>query len=205
MKREIDQVRDEVLLRGAEELLDSQLLGLVLSNAALGKIICTANACRQIDKVYSPMRRAQLMALVELARRICSMPCDRGQRITYAADISGIYRPRLSSRDQEHFIALALNNKNQILSEILVGIGTVNQALVRPADVFKSLIAAGAVRVAFIHNHPSGDPTFSTEDIALFRRLTQVGDLTDIPVLDFLVVASGGFSSARELGILTPL
>ena len=123
-----------------------------------------------------------------------------GPLLSCAGDIAALMAPELNTLDREQFVALHLDTKNRLLSREVVSIGHLSAALVHPREVFKAAILANAASVAFVHNHPSGDPEPSREDIELTRRLIRAGELLGIPVLDHVVVASRGHVSIAERG-----
>ncbi len=108
----------------------------------------------------------------------------------------------LGEHSVEHFYVLSLNQKNEMLSWKTVAIGSPVECHVSPREVFTEALLQKAVRIAVLHNHPSGDPSPSPHDIALTRRLAESGELVGVPVLDHLVITSCGYSSMRDMGIL---
>jgi DNA repair protein RadC len=104
--------------------------------------------------------------------------------------------------DREHLKVILLNIRNQVLDVVTVSVGTLSASLAHPRECFKEAIRQSAAAVIFVHNHPSGDPTPSPEDIALTRQLVDAGRLLGIEVLDHLVIGDGTFVSLRERGLL---
>ena len=100
------------------------------------------------------------------------------------------------------FVALALDSKNRIIAEHIVALGTLTQAEVHPREFFRNLIRNGAARAIGVHNHPNGDPCPSPEDVAVCKRLCDVGELVGIALVDFVIVAAGGCASLRDLGLM---
>lgn len=141
---------------------------------------------------------ARVAAAFELGRRAVHASASRCPTVSCAADVFARLQPRLSGLEQEVFIALALDVRNQIREEIEVSRGTLTGVDVHPRDVFRPLVRQGAAAVVVAHNHPSGDPTPSPEDLALTRRLREVGDLVGIPLLDHVVVAGDRYCSLAE-------
>jgi DNA repair protein RadC len=123
-----------------------------------------------------------------------------GPALCCAGDIAALASPDLVHLDREQFVALHLDPKNRLISREVVSIGHLTAALVHPREVFKAAILANAASIAFVHNHPSGDPEPSRDDIELTRRLVKAGDLLGIPVVDHVVVASRGHVSIAERG-----
>lgn len=133
--------------------------------------------------------------------RLVREPLGRfGPSICCAGDIAALLSPELASLDREHFVCLHLDAKNRLMSREAVSIGHLTSALVHPREVWKAAILASAASVAFAHQHPSGDPEPSREDIELTRRLVRAGELLGIPVLDHVVITAGGHVSLAERG-----
>ena len=104
-----------------------------------------------------------------------------------------LLRPVLEQQPQETLYALLLNAKNRVLQSCIIGIGTVNASLVHPRDIFRRALAANATAVIVAHNHPSGDPTPSREDVELTKRLAEAGRIIGIEVLDHVIIGAGGY------------
>jgi len=103
---------------------------------------------------------------------------------------------------KEHFIMFVLNSKNKVLMRKTVSIGSLNASIVHPREVFSEAIVQGAASIICVHNHPSGDPTPSPEDLEVTRRLVAAGEIIGIQVLDHIVVGQHGFYSMKEMGEL---
>lgn len=122
--------------------------------------------------------------------------------ITSPQDAYVLVRAWLEPRDRECFLLVLLDTRSKVLGLHVVSIGSLNASLVHPRECFKPAILANASAVLLAHNHPSGEPEPSQEDLALTQRLKQVGDLLGIPVLDHLVIGDGTFVSLKERGTL---
>ncbi|MBN2840296.1 MAG: DNA repair protein RadC, partial [Coriobacteriia bacterium] len=150
-----------------------------------------------------PAAAARLLGSLELSRRAslrspASRPC-----ITRPDDVARLCGPQFRGSDREHFWALALNTKNQLLRTIEVSVGSLNASIVHPRELFKECVKISAASVVVVHNHPSGDPTPSGADIQLTRRLVKAGDVLGIEVLDHVVIGDGGaHASLRDLGLM---
>lgn len=147
-------------------------------------------------------KAVQIKAILELGTRIASHPPTKKRSISSPKDVANFLMPRLRFLDKEHFIILLLNTKNQVLKTETVSIGILNQSLVHPREVFKLATKNSAAAIIFVHNHPSGDPNPSSEDIALTRRLNQAGELMGISVLDHVIIGDGSYISMKERGLL---
>lgn len=144
----------------------------------------------------------RLAAAFELARRIAkSMPLKRPS-ITGPQDVATLLTEEMRHLNQEHFVILLLNAKNQVIKKETITIGTLNSAQVHPRELFKSAIRHSAAAIILVHNHPSGDPTPSTEDIEVTKKLVESGKLMGIQVLDHLVIGDNHYTSMKEKGLL---
>ena len=117
-------------------------------------------------------------------------------------DTLPVLESELSELAYERFIALALNTKNHVTAVLPVSSGSLNASIVHPRELFQRAILANAASIIVCHNHPSGDPTPSPEDIALTRKLVEAGQLLDIPILDHVILGYGKYSSFKEMGLL---
>jgi DNA repair protein RadC len=147
-------------------------------------------------------KAARLLAAVELGTRLSCRPLLRHKPIQNSRDVDAALRPRLLGKTREHFFAVALDAKNHPLAEIEVAVGGLTACCVSPADVFRPLLREAAVGVIFAHNHPSGDPSPSPEDVHLTARLVQAGELLGIQVLDHLILGDQVYYSFLDSGLL---
>lgn len=122
--------------------------------------------------------------------------------ITSPQDAYRLVQEWLEPRDRECFLIALLDTRNKVLGLHIVSIGSLNASLVHPREVMKPAILANASAMLLAHNHPSGDPDPSQEDLAITSRLKQAGELLGIPVLDHLVIGDGRFVSLKERGVL---
>lgn len=122
--------------------------------------------------------------------------------IHHPSDTLTILEAELSELAYERFVALALNTKNHLTAVLPVSNGSLNASIVHPRELFQRAILANCAALIVAHNHPSGDPSPSPEDIALTRKLVDAGLLLDIPVLDHLILGYGRYTSFKERGLL---
>lgn len=125
----------------------------------------------------------------------------QARRISRPEDVYELLHD-LQRETKEHFLALHLDGKNRIICLDRVSTGSLNQSIVHPREVFKGALLSSAAAVVLVHNHPSGDPTPSTEDREITRRLREVGDLVGIKVLDHVIVGEDRYVSFSEQGII---
>jgi DNA repair protein RadC len=129
-------------------------------------------------------------------------PEPYGKTMSDPDAIARLTRPLLKDLPQEHVLALLLDVRNRLIGVHTVAVGGLTQAIVEPGAVFRDAIVIGAVSVALVHSHPSGDPAPSTDDLLLTRRIEEVGRVVGIPLLDHVVVAEGGSYSLAAHGLI---
>jgi DNA repair protein RadC len=143
----------------------------------------------------------RVRAMIELVRQSAE-PLARGTPFRDAADIFRAFLPRVRDLKLEQFWCILLDGKHRVIREVLVSQGTLTSSPVHPREVFAPAIRHSAAAVVFIHNHPSGDPTPSADDLDITRRLSEVGDLCGIRVLDHVVIGDGAYVSLAARGLL---
>ncbi len=212
--------RERMQLVGAEMLSDAELLALLLGTGARSEPVSVlasrvlhelgglnalsrlgTGALSQLAGV-GPSKASRIVAAVELGRRLVARPLPRGERIHSSRDVDAAMRPRLSPSEVERFIAIALDAKNRPLGEIEIARGGLSACPVSPADVFRALLREAAAGVVLVHNHPSGEPSPSTEDIVLTERLRSAGELLGVKVLDHVIIGREGYFSFLDAGLL---
>ena len=149
-----------------------------------------------------PARACALVAAFELGRRVSAEPARREGRIQGPTDVFRRLGPALRDRRQEEFWALYLDTQNRVICERCVTVGLLNSSLVHPREVFAPAIAHAAASVVLAHNHPSGDPAPSPEDLEVTWQLVESGRLLGIPVRDHIVIGDGRYVSLLEQGLV---
>lgn len=130
-----------------------------------------------------------------------SLPSDR-RTIRTPEDAYAILEPYFSELPSEHFLAVFLTTKNGILGISCISSGSLNASIVHPRELFQRAILANSASIILSHNHPSGDPTPSPEDVSLTRKLCEAGKILDIIVLDHVIIGDNRFISLKERGVL---
>ncbi|MBI3744119.1 MAG: DNA repair protein RadC [Chloroflexi bacterium] len=150
------------------------------------------------ERGLSDAKYCQLMAALELGRRMATL--SRGERpvIREPGDVVTLLAPEMTLLDQEQMRVVLLTTKHQVLSAQSVYVGTVNSSLVRAAEVFRPAVRANAPAIIVVHNHPSGDATPSQEDIALTQHLRQAGQTLNVDLLDHVVIGHDQFVSMKQ-------
>lgn len=146
-------------------------------------------------------KSAQLMAAFELGRRLQAEAPEQGYQIRSPMDAANILMPMIGHMEQEHFVVLYLDTRNRVTDRETLYKGSLNTSLVRVAEVFRGAVRRNIANIIVSHNHPSGDPNPSPEDIALTRRLVKAGKLLEIDMLDHLVIGQHRYVSLRERGL----
>jgi DNA repair protein RadC len=205
-------------------LSEAQLLAIMLAtgDASSGQsaldlamyLVRTFDGLRALDaasiaelcqiKGIGPAKATTIKAALELGKRLFGEPVQRHLKVTSPQDLVNYFQPRLQHLRKEVFKAVLLNTKHQMLKDVTVSEGSLSASLVHPREAFLPAIKESAAAVIFLHNHPSGDPTPSTEDKELTLRLVEVGQLIGISVLDHIIIGSGspGYISFRDAGLL---
>lgn len=186
--------KDESVLQLANRLL-THFEGLrLLKDASLDEITAI--------KGIGSAKAIQVLAAVEIGRRISKLTYDDRYIIRSPEDGANYVMHEMRFLSQEHFVCLYLNTKNQVLHKQTIFIGSLNTSIVHPREVFKEAFRRSAASIICIHNHPSGDPTPSREDIDVTKRLAESGKIIGIDVLDHLIIGENKFVSLKEKGYL---
>jgi len=211
--------RERLLREGPEKLSDAELLAIVLRTGNLGesavalaeRILAGTGGLRYLNdrteeelsqiKGIGPAKVAQIKGALELGRRLAYLAPEKRLRITSPQDAANLMMPRLRFLPQEHFMALLLNTKNEVMGEITVSVGTLNASMAHPREIFREAVKRSSAGVLLLHNHPSGDPQPSPEDVNLTKQLAQAGELLGIEVVDHLIIGDGRYVSLREKGL----
>lgn len=200
---------------GAKYLSDSEILAIIIhkgtkninaidiSNNILKKYDLEKLSKLSLKELQSiagigKVKAIQILAVIELAKRLdaCDFRKDN-LSIRYASQVY-IYMKHLVELQQEHFIVLLLNAKNKIIKEDTVFIGTLDYTLVHPREIFRNAIKECASAIILVHNHPSGDSTPSKEDIQITKKISDVGEIIQIPVLDHVIIGNKNYWSSKE-------
>ncbi len=214
---EDDRPREKLLQQGPQALSDAELLAVVLRHGGpghsavdLGRAVLSQfgtlrglaravfGELRQMPGL-GPAKAAQLLAVAELCKRYGEQQWQAGEPFRDPADVYAHFRERLASEKREFFYAVLLDNRHRKIRDVRVSQGSLTTTIVCPRDVFEPVVREAAAAVVFVHNHPSGDPTPSPEDVEITRRLRQVGEIMGVRVLDHIVIGHGRYVSfARD-------
>jgi len=210
-----ERPRERLRDRGPEALSDAELLAILLvtgaSNRGLTALDCsrmllqehsnlrnlTRVSCAELCRIpgVGPVKASRIQAALEIGRRAVSQKRRLGTVFQISQDVFESYSVRLRDAKQETFKVILLDSKNRYLREETVALGSLNQSIVHPREVFRPAIRGAAASVILVHNHPSGDPSPSDEDVRVTERLVEAGKLLGIRVLDHIIVGEGRYFS----------
>jgi DNA repair protein RadC len=153
------------------------------------------------EKGLGEAKAAQLKAALELGRRLSSTQPEERVVVRSPADIANLLQTEMGLLEQEHLRVVLLNQRNQVLAIPELYRGSVNTSLIRTAELFREAVRQNCPAVVLVHNHPSGDPTPSNDDITMTKQAIEAGKLLDIEVLDHVIIGQGRYVSMKELGV----
>jgi len=210
--------RERLMQNGPAALTDAELLGIIIRDGSaresavdLGRRLLArfgglrGLAERRVVELCAaegigPAKASQVMAALALARRLGEETLKKGVALNGSRLVFEHFFPRLRGEKHERFIAVLLDTKNRVIRDVEVSMGGLANSLALPRDVFRYAVTEPASAVIFVHNHPSGDPTPSQDDLALTKRLSEAGDILGIRVLDHVIVGEEGFVSLADRG-----
>ena len=214
-----ERPRERLRLYGANTLSNAELLAIILRTGATGENV-VAQATRLLSRFnglpglarasvgelcaehsIGEAKATQILAALELGRRLLATHPDVRPSVRTPEDVANLLLADMALLEQEHLRVILLNTRNQVLGVPEVYKGTVNATHVRVADLFRDAVREGCPSIIVVHNHPSGDPTPSADDVAMTRTVIQAGALLEIEVLDHIVLARNGYASLRERGL----
>ena len=216
-----ERPRERLQKFGAEALSAQEILALILGRGISGEsVMVTAQRLLSqfgslkgiagaspeelaMVKGIGLAKAAQIRAAFELASRLEGYQ-ESGKKETARTpeDVVALVRGRLKGKKKEHFLALLLDTRSQLIRVAEVSVGSLDSSIVHPREVFKEAVSASAASVIFAHNHPSGDPEASEDDVNLTRRLAQAGEIMGIDVLDHIIIGDRKYLSLKREGLL---
>jgi DNA repair protein RadC len=220
---EDERPRERLLKFGADELSTAHLMAIILKTGGRGKsalelareLLMQFKSVKEIEaaslaefssiKGIGSAKVAQLKAAFELGRRLMASGAEGGltrPSFRSSRDVYDYYRPRFYGLRKERFLCALLDTKNRVFKEMVVSDGTLTSSLVHPREVFRGAIKEAAASVLFVHNHPSGDPMPSRDDIAVTGRLVETGKVVGIEVLDHIIITDSDYLSLFEKGYI---
>jgi DNA repair protein RadC len=214
-----DQPRERLRDVGPQALSDAELLAILLRVGVSGtNVIQLAQQLLAEHRGWPGLLRADyrelcrrrgvgeakaatLKAALEIGRRLLVAGVDERPQIKSPGDVASLLMVEMGHLDQEHLRVVLLDTKNRVQEIVTIYVGSVNSAQVRVGEVFRDAVRRNSAALIVAHNHPSGDPTPSPEDILVTRQIVEAGKLLDVDVLDHLVIGRGRYVSMRERGV----
>ncbi len=214
-----ERPRERLRDYGPEALADAELLAILLRTGVSGlnviqlaqHLLLEHGGWRGLQQAsfhslrdqhgMGEAKAAQLKAALEIGRRLAMLSFTERVQIRSPADVAQLMQVEMSHLDQEHLKVVCVDTKNRVLKIQTVYVGTLNAAGLRVGEVFKEALKLNSAAIIVVHNHPSGDPTPSSEDVQVTRHIVAAGRLLDIDVLDHLVIGHGRYVSLRERGL----
>lgn len=214
-----ERPRERLIKQGPESLSNAELLGIILRTGSREENV--VSLCNRIFSEYSikqlslariprlvqihgigEAKASQITAVFELARRLETYVEDPKPKVRTPREVYSLMYPKMREQKKEKFITLYLDTKNHVLKEEVVSVGSLNSSIVHPREVFKSALLESSASVIMIHNHPSGDPSPSREDILVTEKLVEGGKLLGIDVLDHIIIGEGRYISLKDEGFV---
>lgn len=215
-----ERPRERLQKLGVEALSAQEILALILGRGISGEsVMVTAQrllsqfgnlkgiagaSVEELSQVrgIGLAKAAQIKAAFELANRLDGYS-EGGDKplIRTPDDVANLVKSQLKGKMKEHFLALLLDTRNRVIKTAVISVGSLDTSIVHPREVFKEALAASAASVIFAHNHPSGDPEASEDDIELTKRLTQAGEIMGIDVLDHIIIGNNSYTSLKRGGM----
>ncbi len=208
-----ERPREKFKESGFEKLSDADLIAILLRTGTkemsvrdlatyilkeMGELKEIANTSLEtLSKIkgIGEVKAITLLCAVELGIRVNETNLIKGKKIKTTKDLYEMFKNKMERLTQEHLLAVFLNNKNEVITFSTIFIGSANQSIVHPRDIYKEAIKHSAVKLAIIHNHPSGDSTPSKEDFLFTRRMINAGKLLQIPLMEHLIIGHKNYYS----------
>jgi len=215
-----ERPRERLQKFGAEVLSAQEILALILGRGISGEsVMVTAQrllsqfgslkgiagaSLEELARVrgIGLAKAAQIRAAFELASRLESyQSTEKRETVKTPEDVVALVRSRLKGKKKEYFLALLLDTRNQLIRVAEISVGSLDSSIVHPREVFKEAVAASAASAIFVHNHPSGDPEASEDDLNLTKRLAEAGEIMGIDVLDHVIIGEEKYLSLKREGL----
>lgn len=216
---ENERPREKMLLKGVHSLSEADLLAILLRTgmksvpakslaegliAKYGLSGLASMSAQELSHLpgIGKVKAVTVLAGIELGKRLSLKSPEKRNVIRSPQDAAELVMPYLRYANKEYFVALLLSTKNHVLAQPVISMGSLNASIVHPRELFREALSYSAASVILVHNHPSGDPMPSEEDIILTKKLVQAGQVLSISVLDHVIIGDGKYVSLKEKGIL---
>ena len=217
-----ERPREKMLKIGAQALSNAELLAILLRTGTkndsvlrvaerllkkyddLGVAALASLGPQELSKIkgIGPVKAITVVAAIELGKRLNECGPSNKPVIRAPQDVANLLMARLRYEQREHFVIALLSTKNHVLATPTISIGSLNASIVHPRELFREAINHSAAAVILVHNHPSGDPTPSPEDISITKKMVEAGKILEIFVLDHVIIGDNKYVSFKEKGII---
>lgn len=216
---EHDRPRERLLKVGERAVSTAELLAIILRSGVPGenvlrlaeRLLTTFKDLPGLAKAsiaeltqvkgVGPAKAVEIKAALEIGRRLLTTAPEEKPRITSPADAANLLMSEMSFLDREHLRLILMDTRNRVLGTPTIYIGSLNTSVIRIGELFRAAIKENAAAFIVAHNHPSGDPSPSPEDVSVTRQIVQAGSLLNIDVLDHIVIGHNRFVSLKERGL----
>lgn len=210
--------REKLMNKGAKSLTNSELMAIIistgnkkenvieLSDKFFNKYNLKSLSRLKLGSLKKQMgigdaKACKIIACFELGRRLSSFSENKKIIIKNPKDVANLFMLDMGTLEKEYFKALYLDSKNQIIKQETLFIGSLNESIVHPRDIFKIALEENAASVVILHNHPSGDPNPSEQDLEITKRIIEAGKIIGIEVLDHIIIGENKYISLKQKGI----
>ncbi|MFD2829699.1 RadC family protein [Corticicoccus populi] len=215
-----DKPRERLMIYGPDKLTNQELLGIIINSGSkdassltlASRIIKDMKSIRELRDVtlqelmsvkgIGEAKAVTILSVIELAVRMHSHSLEEEVYIKSPEDVSNLLMEQMRYYQQEHFVVLFLSTKNMVIHQETMFKGSLNTSIVHPREIYKSAVKRSAAAIICVHNHPSGDPAPSKEDIEVTKRLVECGELIGVDFLDHIIIGSGRYLSLKELSYI---
>ena len=214
----VDRPRERLIRQGAKSLSNQELIAILLGTGTKNESVLTvaSRVLLNFEKLHNlkyatleemvaikgigEVKAVGLLAAIELGRRLASKDLEERFTIRSPEDAASFLMQDMTSLQQEHFVCLFLNVKNQVIHKKTIFVGSLNASIVHPREIFREAVKRSAASIICSHNHPSGVPTPSPEDIDVTNRLYEAGKIVGVDLLDHVIIGDHQFISMKEKG-----
>ncbi|MFA7746183.1 RadC family protein [Salinicoccus roseus] len=215
-----DRPRERLMNYGPDKLTNQELLGIIINTGnreessitVANRIIKDMKTIRELRgltyqelisvKGIGEAKAITILAVIELAIRMHTHSLEEDIFIKSPDDVSDLLMEKMRYFQQEHFVVLYLSTKNMVIHQETMFKGSLNTSIVHPREVYKEAVKRSAAAIICVHNHPSGDPSPSREDIEVTRRLHECGEMIGVDFLDHIIIGSGKYISLKEMNFI---
>ncbi|MEG1847270.1 MAG: DNA repair protein RadC [Lachnospiraceae bacterium] len=218
-----DKPYDKFLLHGPDSMTDAELLAIIIRTGIKGedavaiskKVLQLSDKGQGILGLYQvslqelmsirgigEVKAVKIKSIAELSKRLSRSRAQLTLQMDKPATVADYYMESLRHMQTEHIILVLLDNKNRMIDDCVISQGTSNASLLSPREIFLTALKNKAVYILLLHNHPSGDPTPSKQDLAITKRVSETAELIGIPLLDHIIIGDNKYISFKETGLL---